>query len=431
MRAALFLTLPAATLAAQDSPLTLQDAVAAALRDTPRLQAGAEQVKASEARVAQADLNLLGRLETAYLYTPSQKPLSVAFPGIPPLIPPSSFEVKQLQRHSFQVSFSQPLWTWGALTGQAKAARQEREASRLGYDRTKQQAAFEAARAFLQAAQASEGVAVAEQALEQQRAFLKVATSRFEAGAAPKLDVLKADLAVARAESDLLIARGQAAVGREALVALTFDARFRTALLAPLAASPLPLLPEAEALSRAKVQRSDLKALDRLAASAALRGEAARASGLPAVAFRAGLTQQNDQLGKAFQSDSQTYQVGLAVTWDGTAPLRARARAAEQLAQARAHRQELAQAEQGLVLEVRTAWLKVREAQERAAVERRAVGVAQEQARVARLAYREGVITSVEAQEAELALTAARFNTLRAELDAALALESLRFAMGE
>ena len=60
-----------------------------------------------------------------------------------------------------------------------------------------------------------------------------------------------------------------------------------------------------------------------------------------------------------------------------------------------------------------------------------AVQVAEEQARVARLAYAEGVITSVEAQDAELGLTAARFALLRARLDAATARAELKFAVGE
>jgi outer membrane protein TolC len=57
--------------------------------------------------------------------------------------------------------------------------------------------------------------------------------------------------------------------------------------------------------------------------------------------------------------------------------------------------------------------------------------VAEEQARIARLAYREGVITSVEAEDAELALTAARFGVTRAAMDAALARAQLTFALGD
>ncbi len=430
MRPATFLALLPATLAAQEAPLGLQDAVASALREQPRLKAAESGLEAAQARARQAELNRWGRLDTAFLYTPSQKPLEVRFPGAPPLIPASSFEVKQVLKHSFQASFTQPLWTWGALRDQARAAQEDREATRLGLERSRQQTAFEAARAFLTAAQAVEAVGVAEQALEQQRGFLKVAASRFEAGAAPKLDVLKADLAVARSESDLLEARSRAQVAREALASQTFDPRFRTARLGPVAA-PGELPAEEAAVARALAQRSDLRALDRQALAADLGSGAARSSGLPALALRAGVTQQNDDLAKAFNKESQLYQVGLALTWEGFAPLRSRAKAAELRAQSTALRHTAKAAESGIALEVRTALLNATEARARASVELRAVGVAEEQARVARLAYREGVITSVEAQEAELALTSARFNKLRAELDAALAFETLRFALGE
>lgn len=412
-------------------PLTLQDAVAAALREQPRLKAAEEGLKAAEAKAEGAFLNQVGRFEATYLYTPSQKPLEVRFPGVPPLIPPASFEVKSLQKHSFQATFSQPLWTWGALAKQTSAARTERDATRLGLDRTRQATAFEAAKAFLTAAQAQEAVGVSEQALEQQKAFLKVASSRFEAGAAPKLDVLKAELAVARAESDLLQARNRASLAREALVSATFDARFRDQPLGAYEADGAELPEEAAAVAKALAQRTDLQSLTRQAQAASLGSEAARASGLPALAFRAGLTQQNDDFSKAFTNASQLYQVGLALSWEGFSPLRSRAKAAELKAQSTALRHTLHQAESGVALEVRSALLNAKEARERALVEARAVKVAEEQARVARLAYREGVLTSVEAQEAELALTAARFKRLWAALDAAQAQVALRFALGE
>ena len=430
MRLPLLLTTLPALLAAQ-TPLTLQDAVSAALHEQPRLRAAEEGLKAAEARAEGVALNRLGRFETTYLYTPSQKPLEIVFPGVPPLIPAASFEVKTLQKHSFQATFTQPLWTWGALSKHTAAARQERDATRLGLDRTRQQTAFDAAKAFLTAAQAQGALVVSEQALEQQRAFHKVATSRFQAGAAPKLDLLKAELAVARAESDLLQTRNHAKLAREVLVSVTFDPRFRDLPLAPMKAETGDLPSEDAALSRALSQRTDLQAPQPQARSAELGSQAAQASGLPAVAFRAGVTQQNDELSKAFNKSSQLYQAGLAVTWEGFSPLRSRAKAAELKAQSTALRHGMKALESGVALEVRSALLNLREARERALLEARAVTVAEEQARVARLAYREGVLTSVEAQEAELALSSAKFKQIYAELDAALAHQSLRFAMGE
>jgi outer membrane protein TolC len=128
---------------------------------------------------------------------------------------------------------------------------------------------------------------------------------------------------------------------------------------------------------------------------------------------------------------SRLYQAGLALTWEGFSPLRSSARAAELRASATEARHRLRAAEEGVSLEVRSALSSAREARERAEVQRRALGVAEEQARIARLAYREGVITSVEAEDAELALTSARFNLTRAEMDAALSQAQLAYALGE
>jgi cobalt-zinc-cadmium efflux system outer membrane protein len=325
--------LPAA-LAAQEvppagPPLTLQDAVAAALRDQPGLKAAEASAEASTRRAEQASLDRLGKLDTSYLWTPRQKNLEVAFPGIPPLIPATSFEVKQLQEHAFTASFTQPLFTWGALSLKARAAGREAEAGRRGLDRVRQKTVFDASAAFLRAAQALAWAGVASQALEQQRAFLKVAKSRVEAGAAPRLDQLKAELAVARAESDLLEARNQARLAREALVTLTLDPRFRTATLEAPAVEAPELPDEEAAVARALGQRPDLAALQAGVEAYGLGGDAAAASARPALAFRASVTQQNDAAGRVWNGDSRLYQAGLALSWEGFSPLRARARAAE------------------------------------------------------------------------------------------------------
>ncbi|MFN8010525.1 MAG: TolC family protein [Holophagaceae bacterium] len=420
-----------AVLAAQEGPLTLQDAIAAALKEQPALKAAEASAEAAARRADQASLDRLGKLDTSYLWTPRQKNLEVAFPGIPPLVPASSFEVEQLQEHAFTASFTQPLWTWGALARKADAAGREAEAGKRSLDRARQKTVFDAASAFLRAAQAQAWSGVAAQALEQQRAFLKVAKSRVEAGAAPRLDQLKAELAVAKAESDLLEARNQARLAREALVTLTLDPRFRSAPLAPPPESDGALPEEEAAVARALKQRPDLAALGQAAEAFRLGGDAAAASGKPALAFRASVTQQNDAAGRMWNGESRLYQAGLALTWEGFSPLRARARAAELHASGLEARHRLRAAEEGVALEVRSALSSAREADERSEVQRRALGVAEEQVRIARLAYREGVITSVEAEDAELALTAARFSLTRARMDAALARAQLGFALGD
>lgn len=419
----------------QTPKLGLEDAVSSALAGQPMLKAAEEQSRASEAKVDQARWDRVGKLETFAFYTPNQKVMQADLLGIP-------FDLNMQRKYAFQAIFTQPLWTWGALSNAQASAKAVAQAGRQSLTRTQQHTAFEARRAYFLAAQASEAVAVAERNLEQQKAFLETAKARVQSGAAARLDQLKAELAVSNAESDLLEARNRDRLAREALATVTFDPRFREARLNHLDAHESPLPTGADAIGLALKRRPDLATLRSQADALKLGAKAARGSGLPVLSFRASILQQDDRASNVFKSDSQvpstdflrnhqTYQVGFVLSWDPTGPFRARAKAAEISANERSVRHAEKASEEQVSLEVRSALFNVREARERANVQTGAVAVAEEQARVARLAYREGLITSVELQGAELALTAARFNLLRARLDAALAQANLAFSIGE
>lgn len=431
MRSLGLLPLFTLTLAAQDPALTVEDAVRSALERQPRLKAAVEQRTAAEARRSQAQLDRVGKLETNLLYTPWQKPLEVTFPGVPPLIPPANFEIKTLQTWSLQGAWTQPLWTWGALEKKAGSAREESAAADFQLVRTRQQTVFESTRAFLQAAEAEEGVKVAQQALEQQQEFLRVASARVRAGGAARLDELKAELGVSQAQSQLLESRNAAKLAREALVTSTLDPRFRTFTLQLPEQVELKAPEEEASIRRALEQRPDLKGLRKQASALDLGSQAAKGSGLPSLSFRASVIQQNDTLGSLWKKEGQQYNAGFVLSWESFSPFRSRAKAAELRANAKSVTHQAEAAEEGVALEVRSAIQSLREAWERLQVQAHAVTVAEEQARIARLAYREGVITSVDLQQAELGLSDARFRRLKAGLDASLAQAALHFALGD
>jgi len=417
--------------AAGEDALGVEDAVAATLAAQPRLRAAQSEVRAAQARAEEAAWNRLGTVETTGLYTPTQRPLQIEYPGIPGLIPPTSFEVKQLDRYALNVSLTQPLFTWGALSGERSAARTDLLASRGSCERTRQQLVLQAEEAFLLAATASAAVGVAEQALEQQRAFLRATRSRMEAGSAARLDVLKAELSLAEAESDLLTTRNRATLARESLVTVTADARFRAAPLREVGEGALEAASEEEVIARALRQRPDLEALRRRGEALDLRAGAVQASSLPALGLRGTFIQQNDEAGRLFARQGQIYLLGLALSWDPAQALRTRPKVAELRALRDSLSESLRAAQDGVALEVRTALATAGEARQRLVVARGALATAEEQARVARLAYAEGTASALEARDAELGLTGARVALLRARLDLAVAQSRLRYAAGE
>ncbi|MCU0241946.1 MAG: TolC family protein [Vicinamibacteria bacterium] len=431
---ALTVCLGSAALDAQTAPapeLGVEDALAAALAAQPRLAAAESRLAAATARVREARLARLGELKASGIYTPEQRPLRIDFEGFPPLIPATSFDVKQLRTYALSASYSVPLWTGGALSSQIEAARGGERIQSAALAGAEQQIRLQAARAFYAAAVAAAGVIVAEANLGQQQAFLGTTSQRVSAGAAARLDQLKAELGVARAESDLSEARNRERLAREALVTVTDDARFRAARLKPLGDTPTAPNDESAALAKALRQRPDLLVLRHQVATARAAGDALQGARLPVVAVRADITQQNDAFDHIWKKDSQIYSLGLAFSWDPLKALLGGAAMSAERATERAVAHSLKAAEQEAALAVRQALLQAQEAQTRIRVQQDALAVAEEQARIARLAYSEGVITAVEAQDAELGLTSTRFAVLRARFDAATALAELKYAIGE
>ena len=421
---------PTVAATAEAPPLTVADAVAAALAGQPRLKAAETKRDAAAARTTLASLDRLGTARATLLYTPWQKPLSIEFPGIEPYVPPLTFEVRQLSTYAFNAAATVPLYTWGALSRRHDAARADQEATQEQVRRARHETEFETRRAFYGAVAAEAAVRVVRKALEQQKAFLEIARRRMESGAVPRLDVLKAELGVRRVEASLGESVNTARLAREALVTVTLDSRFRENPLRydALEAGPLPA--EGDALRTARASRPDLAALDKQAESIQLAARALDGAALPALAVRADFTQQNDAVEDVLRYGSRLYQVGLVLSWDVADAKRNRVRAQELRANERGVRDLGHAMRESVDLEVRQALFSAQEAADRLDTERRAFTVAEEQARVARLAYREGLSTAVEAQDAELALTSTEFAILRAALDLAVAQAQLRLALG-
>lgn len=414
-----------------EAPLTLDEALRSAAARNPRLAAQAQSQAAARARVAQSRWDQWGRLDLTAQWAPSLKNPSFELPSLAPGWSAQRFDLQLQQNHQFTLSAEQPLWTWGSLAGRRRAAEVQVEAEDAGLQREDQQLRFDVTRAFLEARQAEALVGVAEAAVRQQAAFLDTAQARVRSGQAPRLDVLKAELALSRADSDLVARRNAVRTMREELVTFTEDARFRSSPLAPVAELPLPGAAEAELLAEARRRRPDLKALQRGAQALGLEAAANRASGLPTLALVGNLSQQKDTLNGVFQNENRTYLVGVALRWEALGSQRARARGAEREAQARQRLSQVQGLEARIALEVRTARYQVEDAQAQVTLAATALRQAEEQVRVARLAYREGVSTAVEAQDAELALSRARTQALNAGLDRELALARLNLALGK
>lgn len=110
---------------------------------------------------------------------------------------------------------------------------------------------------YYTALKARAAVALREQSLSGARADLRAAELRFRAGDAPRLDVVRAQVALASAQTDLAAAQVDLQNALEALSVETAEPAPAFETLAPAGAAP-PLPSAQRAIERALAQRSDL-----------------------------------------------------------------------------------------------------------------------------------------------------------------------------
>lgn len=119
---------------------------------------------------------------------------------------------------------------------------------------------------------------------------LRAAQLRFRAGDAPRIDVVRAQVALASAQADLDAARVDLANAQDALQIETGAPASAFSQLRPLSpASPVPANPDA-AVSRAVLQRSDLASAQHAVTAQQAAVDAARRGFFPAVTVSAGYT---------------------------------------------------------------------------------------------------------------------------------------------
>jgi multidrug efflux system outer membrane protein len=252
----------------------------------------------------------------------------------------------------------------------------------------------------------------------------RAAKLRYAAGDAPRLDVVRADVALASAQADLA-----AAVADEsnAILALAVESGDPAVEVEPMPDALERLLPDGvadAALARALARRPEILIAQADVASeeAAVRG--ARAAALPAITAQAGYTTGVDT---AANVGGPSANVTLDLPLSGTNAGRVHAEEAR-LAQARAR---LNAALQAVTLDVRAAFTTL--AAQRGAVRAttQALREARDEVRAAEIGYREGASSSLDLADARrtYALAAVEDVTARAALYETI--QTLRLIAGD
>ncbi len=401
-------------------PLTLHDAIALALRNNPQLCGVSGANVSAQARIdaAKAAEGIQVHLASTYSYT-TAIPTFQLEPGAPavPLEPASTL--------LSTLSAQQVVYSGGRLQALVREATDQATATAANGARTRQTVIYQTERTFELLVAAQQEHVVAVQTLTTAQAHLHDAQVRYQAGAAARYDVLRAQLDVDSASRQESTADADIKIARDALVqAIGLPQGDYTAV--EVEPPILNIAPVETFIQEAYAHRPELRALNMQICAEAEAIKAACAQRLPTVTLNASYSSVVPE--SIVQVSGWTVGVGLLLPiWDSGLIHAQVCEAQGQYTQAVAAYNEMG-VEIGA--EVRDAYARYEEAAANIGVAREQVEVAQEAYRIAEVRFRAGVGTATENADAQSALLSARQALVQAQANLGIALSELEYAAG-
>ncbi len=408
--------------------MTLKECVEQALRTHPQVKLAQSQLDGAVARLRQAKSQL--RPELNFIGTRRQQGPTVSFTvPLPPPNPPEEIVVVPDETRTLRLELRQNVYDGGRFTSAIRGASHLVTAADEGLRATQRQLILRVTEAYADVLAAQSLEEVAQQSLEWVRTVLKMAKVRFEAGTAPKFEVLRAEVELTAAEEQLLRAQNAVMLAKAALNQLLGYPTDAPLELEPLP-EPIEGTPEGlrtePFLKQALAMRPELRSTEWQIRTAQERVNFAKADRNP-LAFLTGDYQRQTVTGfaRAF-----SWGVNLIVQF----PIFDSGRRESVLAEEEAGlRQALAQREQlerQIALEVEQAVRNFQIAMQRLSTVRAALRWAEEVFRLAQVRYEAGVSPQIEVLDAQVALTRARAGEVQALYDAHKAFARLVYATG-
>jgi outer membrane protein TolC len=420
--------------------LTIDDAVALALKTSPRLAAQRARAEAGDVTAGSVGRRMLPSLHVSDEAQLWNAPFAIVFPsgsggtgGTMPM-PAQGFIVRNRETNTFVASFDQPLLglfrakdEFATLTEQAAGDRAQIAATESDVRATVETQ-------FLRVFEAEALEQIAGASVQELGEQVTVAKARLASGVITNADLLRIEVAVANAEQQALEAHSQGQTARAQL--------FAAIGLAPGDVAELTLVEPTARLAAARSRRAGPSLAALLPQAQTHRGELARQAHLVTAADRQigaktyAMFPDIDLEGAYVRTDGQVFAppnsayLGIKASWAiwewGASDLQRKAAAIQADA---AHRDQEMLARQ-IEAEL-TASLSQGDAA-RGAVDSadKAVASAEEAYRVTDAALKAGAATTTDLLESQSALTQARLNLTRAQYELVLSDVALAHATG-
>lgn len=408
-------------------PLTLEESIAIALRQSVVIQSAREGVAASEARTKEAITGFLPKLSTSYNYS---RLYPAPYVNQPP--PIGTLTTGTENNYTWSLDARQPLFTGGRLTANYDINRLGADVSRQEERGTIQDIVLEVKRGYFTILKAKRLVGVAKQSVEQFTAQRDLAKNFYEVGLVPRNDYLQAEVRLADGNQALIRAENSLEVARS---------RFNTVLRRPIEATvdvvdnldykPYETAFE-ECLKTAFENRPEIQVYSLRAEQAGKKVKVVESEFYPSVNLVGSYQRYGESAdvnGSSYR-DPENWSVAAMASWDLWEWGRTKYARDASVSQERQAQNALTHVKDQVSLEVKSAWLNVKEAEKLIAVTQQAIEQAEENYRINQERYREQVARTTDVLDALTLLTFARASWSNALSDYRIALAALERATG-
>ena len=427
--------IPLAAIAeAPSQSLTLEEAIAAALKHNPQAVAARHEVAAAGFQVTTARSGLLPQLYFSESFNRTNSPLWAFGTKLNQgVIEASDFDPDQLNEPDAISNFNTALsLTWNVFDGGQtwigwRQAQQGVHAVDLSLQRSEQQIIALVAKAYMELLLAVENQDVIVQSLETVRAHFKLVQDRFRNGISVKSDVLRAQVRIANLEQKRLMSHSQIQVAQAMLhAAMGQPDSGRIISATPFDSCVAPKESLAQWIHLALEKRPDLKQLDIQEVIADKGVDRARAGHWPTLALQGSYEVNSED----FSESPDNYTVGAVLRMN----LYSGQRISSQTAAAKAMVAKVQSLRKGFELKVRVetqrAFYQAQSTWQSIDVARSAVAQAKEGLRIVGNRYGSGLLTIVDLLDAQVSLQHAHIQLFKAMHDYKVARIELALAAG-
>lgn len=408
--------------------LTLQDCIALALKQNPDILKAQQQLRRTHGLILEARAPALPQVTASGQYQRVDENAIETFPGSPTIFK------NQQQPWSAQVEVSQLIYSGGRVSAALRAAKLTDKIAALNFQRTVADTILQVRKLFYEILLNKAQVEVRQQSITLLEQQLTDTRHRFDVGAVPRFDLLRAEVELANAKPPLIRAQNNLRLSREALVKLLAldSVENRPEFTAVTFVGELTYQHVdwqlGELLQRALQNRPELQQAQNEVHVAQQNIRVALAGYKPELSVFANYGWRNTTFSHQINDKLDGWTAGARLTWPLFDGLLTHGKVTQARAQLQQAELDYTDQRRAIELEVRQAYSDYLQAIELLQAQKKTVEQAEESLRLAQVRFRAGTATQLDVLSAQTALTQARSNAVRALYDYNVAIATLERA---